>query len=380
MHLTLDSRLQKVVRNELAGYRGAAVVLEPHTGEILAIVSMPDYDPNLFAKGIDQVRYTALQQDPNKPLLNRALYGRYAPGSTLKPILALAGLEHTINPRRRVKCSGFFALKEEDRVYRCWRKRGHGAVNLMEALEQSCDTYFYHLGLRLGISGISEALTTFGLGKQTGVDLSSEPDGLIPTADWKQRRYSTPWYPGDTLNASIGQGYVLSTPLQLAAATAALANRGRLVRPHLLRGVEDPETGEIQRPAEQVTEVQLGDASQYERVIEGMIAVMHGSHGTARRAGQRLSYRVAAKTGTSQLVSLPQAGEAAQDLPEDLKDHALFIAFAPAERPRVALALIIENGGSGGKIAAPIARRILDYYFVERLRRAGLKESRYVRG
>ena len=321
-----------------------------------------------------------MQQDPNKPLLNRALYGRYAPGSTLKPILALAGLEHTIDPRRRVKCPGFFALKEGGRVYRCWRKQGHGAVNLKEALEQSCDTYFYQLGLRLGISGISEALTMFGFGKQTGIDLASEPDGLIPTAPWKQRRYGTPWYPGDTLNASIGQGYVLSTPLQLAAATAALANRGRLVRPHLLRGVEDPETGEIRRPAEQVTEVQLGDPSQYERLIEGMIAVMHGSHGTARRAGQRLSYRIAAKTGTSQLVSLPQAGETAQDIPDHLKDHALFIAFAPAERPRIALALVIENGGSGGKIAAPIARRIFDYYFVERLRRANLKESRYVRG
>ena len=380
LHLTLDSRLQKVVRNELAGHRGAAVVLEPHTGEILAFVSMPDYDPNLFAKGIDQVRYTALLQDSNKPLLNRALYGRYAPGSTLKPILALAGLEHTIDPRRRVKCPGFFALKEGGRVYRCWRKQGHGAVNLKEALEQSCDTYFYQLGLTLGISGISEALTTFGFGKQTGIDLASEPDGLIPTALWKQRRHGTPWYPGDTLNASIGQGYILSTPLQLAAATAALANRGRLVRPHLLRGVEDPETGEIQRPAEQVTEVGLGDASQYERVIEGMMAVMHGSHGTARRAGQQLSYRIAAKTGTSQLVSLPQDGEAAKDTPERLKDHALFIAFAPAERPRIALALVIENGGSGGKIAAPIARRIFDYYFLERLRRADLKESRYVRG
>ena len=380
LHLTLDSRLQKVVRNELAGHRGAAVVLEPHTGEILAFVSVPDYDPNLFAKGIDQVSYTALLQDSNKPLLNRALYGRYAPGSTLKPILALAGLEHTIDPRRRVKCPGFFALKEGGRVYRCWRKQGHGAVNLKEALEQSCDTYFYQLGLTLGISGISEALTTFGFGKQTGIDLASEPDGLIPTAHWKKRRHGTPWYPGDTLNASIGQGYILSTPLQLAAATAALANRGRLVRPHLLRGVEDPETGEIQRPAEQVTEVQLGDASQYERVIEGMIAVMHGSQGTARRAGQRLSYRIAAKTGTSQLVSLPQAGEAAKDTPERLKDHALFIAFAPAERPRIALALVIENGGSGGKIAAPIARRIFDYYFLERLRRADLKESRYVRG
>ena len=380
LHLTLDSRLQKVVRNELAGHRGAAVVLEPHTGEILAFVSMPDYDPNLFAKGIDQVRYTALLQDSNKPLLNRALYGRYAPGSTLKPILALAGLEHTIDPRRRVKCPGFFALKEGGRVYRCWRKQGHGAVNLKEALEQSCDTYFYQLGLTLGISGISEALTTFGFGKQTGIDLASEPDGLIPTALWKQRRHGTPWYPGDTLNASIGQGYILSTPLQLAAATAALANRGRLVRPHLLRGVEDPETGEIQRPAEQVTEVGLGDASQYERVIEGMMAVMHGSHGTARRAGQQLSYRIAAKTGTSQLVSLPQDGEAAKDIPERLKDHALFIAFAPAERPRIALALVIENGGSGGKIAAPIARRIFDYYFLERLRRADLKESRYVRG
>mgnify|MGYP001087964469 FL=1 len=380
LHLTLDSRLQKVVRNELAGHRGAAVVLEPHTGEILAFVSVPDYDPNLFAKGIDQVSYTALLQDSNKPLLNRALYGRYAPGSTLKPILALAGLEHTIDPRRRVKCPGFFALKEGGRVYRCWRKQGHGAVNLKEALEQSCDTYFYQLGLTLGISGISEALTTFGFGKQTGIDLASEPDGLIPTAHWKKRRHGTPWYPGDTLNASIGQGYILSTPLQLAAATAALANRGRLVRPHLLRGVEDPETGEIQRPAEQVTEVQLGDASQYERVIEGMIAVMHGSQGTARRAGQRLSYRIAAKTGTSQLVSLPQAGEAAKDTPERLKDHALFIAFAPAERPRIALALVIENGGSGGKIAAPIARRIFDYYFLERLRRADLKESRHVRG
>ena len=380
LHLTLDSRLQKVVRNELAGHRGAAVVLEPHTGEILAFVSMPDYDPNLFAKGIDQVRYTALLQDSNKPLLNRALYGRYAPGSTLKPILALAGLEHTIDPRRRVKCPGFFALKEGGRVYRCWRKQGHGAVNLKEALEQSCDTYFYQLGLTLGISGISEALTTFGFGKQTGIDLASEPDGLIPTALWKQRRHGTPWYPGDTLNASIGQGYILSTPLQLAAATAALANRGRLVRPHLLRGVEDPETGEIQRPAEQVTEVGLGDASQYERVIEGMMAVMHGSQGTARRAGQQLSYRIAAKTGTSQLVSLPQDGEAAKDIPERLKDHALFIAFAPAERPRIALALVIENGGSGGKIAAPMARRIFDYYFVERLRRANLKESGYVRG
>ncbi len=380
LHLTLDSRLQKVVRNELAGHRGAAVVLEPHTGEILAFVSMPDYDPNLFAKGIDQVRYTALLQDSNKPLLNRALYGRYAPGSTLKPILALAGLEHTIDPRRRVNCPGFFALKEGGRVYRCWRKQGHGAVNLKEALEQSCDTYFYQLGLTLGISGISEALTTFGFGKQTGIDLASEPDGLIPTALWKQRRHGTPWYPGDTLNASIGQGYILSTPLQLAAATAALANRGRLVRPHLLRGVEDPETGEIQRPAEQVTEVGLGDASQYERVIEGMMAVMHGSQGTARRAGQQLSYRIAAKTGTSQLVSLPQDGEAAKDIPERLKDHALFIAFAPAERPRIALALVIENGGSGGKIAAPMARRIFDYYFVERLRRANLKESRYVRG
>ena len=380
LHLTLDSRLQKVVRNELAGHRGAAVVLEPHTGEILAFVSMPDYDPNLFAKGIDQVRYTALLQDSNKPLLNRALYGRYAPGSTLKPILALAGLEHTIDPRRRVNCPGFFALKEGGRVYRCWRKQGHGAVNLKEALEQSCDTYFYQLGLTLGISGISEALTTFGFGKQTGIDLASEPDGLIPTALWKQRRHGTPWYPGDTLNASIGQGYILSTPLQLAAATAALANRGRLVRPHLLRGVEDPETGEIQRPAEQVTEVGLGDASQYERVIEGMMAVMHGSQGTARRAGQQLSYRIAAKTGTSQLVSLPQDGEAAKDIPERLKDHALFIAFAPAERPRIALALVIENGGSGGKIAAPMARRIFDYYFVERLRRANLKESGYVRG
>ena len=380
LHLTLDSRLQKVVRNELAGHRGAAVVLEPHTGEILAFVSMPDYDPNLFAKGIDQVRYTALLQDSNKPLLNRALYGRYAPGSTLKPILALAGLEHTIDPRRRVTCPGFFALKEGGRVYRCGRKQGHGAVNLKEALEQSCDTYFYQLGLTLGISGISEALTTFGFGKQTGIDLASEPDGLIPTALWKQRRHGTPWYPGDTLNASIGQGYILSTPLQLAAATAALANRGRLVRPHLLRGVEDPETGEIQRPAEQVTEVGLGDASQYERVIEGMMAVMHGSQGTARRAGQQLSYRIAAKTGTSQLVSLPQDGEAAKDIPERLKDHALFIAFAPAERPRIALALVIENGGSGGKIAAPMARRIFDYYFVERLRRANLKESRYVRG
>ena len=380
LHLTLDSRLQKVVRNELAGHRGAAVVLEPHTGEILAFVSVPDYDPNLFAKGIDQVSYTALLQDSNKPLLNRALYGRYAPGSTLKPILALAGLEHTIDPRRRVNCPGFFALKEGGRVYRCWRKQGHGAVNLKEALEQSCDTYFYQLGLTLGISGISEALTTFGFGKQTGIDLASEPDGLIPTALWKQRRHGTPWYPGDTLNASIGQGYILSTPLQLAAATAALANRGRLVRPHLLRGVEDPETGEIQRSAEQVTEVGLGDASQYERVIEGMMAVMHGSHGTARRAGQQLSYRIAAKTGTSQLVSLPQDGEAAKDTPERLKDHALFIAFAPAERPRVALALVIENGGSGGKIAAPIARRIFDYYFLERLRRADLKESRYVRG
>lgn len=370
LHLTLDRRLQEVVRAAFGDYRGAAVVLEPHTGEVLAFVSMPDYDANLFSTGIDQVQYAALQQDQGKPLLNRALYGRYAPGSTIKPILALAGLEHTVNPRRRIPCPGFFTLKEQARVYRCWRKDGHGRVNLQQALEQSCDVYFYQLGLRLGITGISNALTKFGFGEKTGVDLSGEPSGLVPTPGWKHKRNNSPWYPGDTLNTSIGQGYVLTTPMQLAVAAAAIANRGRLVRPRLLRGVENPRTGKIERPAEQVEEILLGDASQYKRVIDGMIAVMHGERGTARSSSQRLAYRVAGKTGTSQLVSIAQSGTTAKVLPTHLKDHALFIAFAPVDRPRVALAIVIENGGSGGQVAAPIARRIFDYYFIERLRRA----------
>jgi penicillin-binding protein 2 len=374
LHLTLDSQLQKVAEEALGEYRGSVVVLEPSTGDVLAFVSTPNYDPNLFVNGIDPESYRQLRDSPDKPLINRAIYGRYAPGSTIKPILAFAALDQNLDPLKKTYCPGWFTLPDSDRRFRCWRRKGHGYVDLHDAIEQSCDVYFYQLAHTLGINVVADYLGRFGVGQVTGIDLLSEPSGLLPTPLWKRQARQQAWYPGETIITGIGQGFLLVTPLQLAVATAVLANRGRLVRPRLLRGIENPRTGVMARPAEKRSKsIRAADSPDFEMIVEDMVAVLHGSRGTARASGRNSPYRMAGKTGTAQVIGIPPGGEHdPAEVPEKLRDHALFIAFAPAENPQIALAIIVENAGSGSRTAAPIARKIMDYYFIERLRRAAL--------
>lgn len=374
VHLTLDVALQRVAREALGDHRGAVVALRPQTGEVLALVSTPDYDPNLFASGFGFQSYDDLLDSPDKPLLNRALYGRYAPGSTIKPILAIAAMDHGLDPKKRFFCGGSFKLSGRDQPYRCWNRDGHGNVNLLQAIEESCDSFFYQLALDLGIDKMSSWLGNFGLGRTTGIDLNDEPSGLVPNRDWKRRIHGEAWFPGETVIAGIGQGYLLATPLQLAVAAAAIANRGKLIQPRLLLRFENLETEEIVPGPEIPTTTNIVvDPSLFDTVIQGMIAVVHGTRGTARTSSRGAAYRMAGKTGTSQLISIsPDEEYDSSAIAEHLRDHALYITFAPVDRPRIALAIVVENAGSGSRAAAPIARKILDYYFIDRLRRAAV--------
>ena len=382
VHLTLDAQLQKVAIEALDGRRGAVVALEPSSGDILAFVSTPTYDPNLFSQGISHEAYGKLRESVDKPLVNRALYGRYAPGSTIKPLLALAALENGLESQKRIACSGRFALPGSSHAYRCWRRKGHGYVNLHDAIEQSCDVYFYHLAHSIGIRKMADYFGGFGFGQRTGIDLLDEPSGLLPTPEWKKKNRQESWYPGETIITGIGQGYLLVTPLQLAYATASLANRGQAIRPQLLRGLEDPGSGVITHPTQRRgLNIKTNNSSSWDQIIAGMESVLHSSRGTARASGRNSPYRIAGKTGTAQVVGISQDGEdRSTELPEELRDHALFIAFAPVEQPRIAIAVVVENGGSGSRAAAPIARKIMDYYFIHRLRRASLRGIAHVFG
>ena len=382
VHLTLDAQLQKVAIEALDGRRGAVVALEPSSGDILAFVSTPTYDPNLFSRGISHEAYGKLRGSVDKPLINRALYGRYAPGSTIKPMLALAALENGLESQKKIVCSGRFTLPGSSHAYRCWRRKGHGFVNLHDAIEQSCDTYFYRVADSIGIRKMADYFDGFGFGERTGIDLRDEPSGLVPTPEWKKKNRQESWYPGETIITGIGQGYLLVTPLQLAYATASLANRGHAIRPRLLRGLEDPGSGVITHPTQRRgSSIKNKDSSHWDQVIAGMESVLHSSRGTARASGRNSPYRIAGKTGTAQVVGIPQEREdRSNELPEEFRDHALFIAFAPVEQPRIAIAVVVENGGSGSRAAAPIARKIMDYYFIHRLRRASLPGIAHVFG
>ncbi len=382
VHLTLDAQLQKVAIEALDGRRGAVVALEPSSGDILAFVSTPTYDPNLFSQGISHEAYGKLRGSVDKPLVNRALYGRYAPGSTIKPLLALAALENGLEPQKKIVCSGRFTLPGSSHAYRCWRRKGHGFVNLHDAIEQSCDTYFYQVANSIGIRKMADYFGGFGFGQRTGIDLRDEPSGLVPTPEWKKKNRQESWYPGETIITGIGQGYLLVTPLQLAYATASLANRGHPIRPRLLRGLEDPGSGVITHPTQRRgLSIKNKDSSHWDQVIAGMESVLHSSRGTARASGRNSPYRIAGKTGTAQVVGIPQErDDRSNELPEELRDHALFIAFAPVEQPRIAIAVVVENGESGSRAAAPIARKIMDYYFIHRLRRASLPGIAHVFG
>ena len=366
LHLNLDIRLQAEAVAALGDFNGAVVVIDPRTGEILAFVSKPGFDPNLFVNGINYKAYRALNKSPDKPLFNRALRGQYPPGSTIKPFYALAGLDYDLSKARQGSyCPGFYRLPNKEHKYRDWKRSGHGHVTLDDAITQSCDVFFYELALALGIDNMHAFMTRFGFGEKTGIDLVGERSGLMPSREWKRRARSLPWFPGETLITGIGQGFSLATPLQLASATATLAERGRRVQPHLLRAVqstgEPPQTVATSAKGIAVTDI---DAAHWQAVIQAMTHVVHGPRGTARRIGKGIDYQIAGKTGTAQVFTIKQDEKYDADtLDRRLHDHALFIAFAPAKAPQIALAVVVENGGSGSAVAAPIARRIIDHYF-----------------
>ncbi len=365
LYLNLDVRLQKVAEEAFGERNGALVAIDPRTGGVLALVSMPTYDPNLFVNGLDTLTFRQLSESPERPLFNRALRGQYPPGSTIKPFVGLAGLElNEVAPHEPVSCPGWYMLKNDPRRYRDWKKTGHGETDLTKAIVESCDVYFYDLSMRLGIDRMHDYLARFGLGKRTGIDIRGELSGLLPSSAWKRRTYRTVWYPGETLIAGIGQGFMLTTPLQLASITATLATYGRRMTPRMVMAIEDPDSGEKlavdplpQKP------VPIVRRSDWDLVIEAMRKVITAPHGTARRIANGLTYTLAGKTGTAQVFSIKQDEEyKEEEVHEKLRDHALFIAFAPVENPTIAVAVIVENGGHGGSAAAPIVRRVIDVW------------------
>ncbi len=370
LYLTIDTRLQQAVVDAFDGQSGAAVVMDPRSGELLAMVSLPSYDPNPFVSGISRKAYAALLDSPSRPLFNRALQGGYEPGSTLKPFVALTGLEMGLRtPRDTTFSSGAFRLPGQEREYRDWRRGGHGAVNLKEAMAQSVNTYFFQLAVDLGIDRLSGYLAQFGFGSPTGIDLQGEASGILPSQQWKRANRNQAWYPGETVITGIGQGFWVVTPLQLAQATAMLANGGVPIRPHLLRASQSGFDANIELEAQsQSDRAPVARAENLAAVTEAMVAVLHGPTGTARAALAQVkpSYHVAGKTGTAQRVTRrTEASLDVSQLPFNQRHNALFIAFAPAETPRVAVMVVVEHGGSGSSVAAPIALRIVDAWLTK---------------
>lgn len=367
LYLTIDIKLQRVAEQALKDFRGAIVAIDPANGDVLAFASMPNYDPNLFVIGIDNKSYDALQQSQDNPLFNRALQGKYPPGSTLKPFIGLAGLEHErVKTNTTSLCQGWFTLKGDDHRYRDWKKEGHGMTSLDKAITESCDVFFYDLALQLGIDRMHDFLAQFGFGKKTNIDLQGEPDALLPSRSWKRQRYQQPWYPGESVIAGIGQGYTLVTPIQLAQATATLANRGTIIKPRLVFASQTPGNNEVSLfPAKTVGEVLLNNNKDWERMNNAMKNVVHGTHGTARGIAPGLPFKIAGKTGTAQVFGIKQDEEYEQEsVTERLRDHSLFIAYAPVNKPQIAIAVVVENGGSGSTTAAPMARKLIDEYLI----------------
>ena len=350
--LGLDLHLQRAAHESLGDFAGAVIALKVDTGEVLALVSKPGFDPNLFVHGISRFDYSSLLNHHQRPLFNRFIAGGYEPGSTVKPFIALAGLDAgVITPETRVFSRGWFELPGHSRRYRDWRREGHGWVDLELALAESVNVYFYQLAVDLGIDRISRELALFGLGRATGLDLPGEISGILPTRSWKRATFGEPWYPGETVITGIGQGFIVLTPLQLAHATAALAGRGNTAPPWL--GV----------PSEPVQMVEH-TPQQWQAVFDGLEAVIHGPSGTARGIARELPVRMGGKTGTSQVFGRPgeeqDVDEREQDeLPEHLRNHALFAGFAPIEDPRVVVVVVVEHGGGGARVAAPVAAEVI---------------------
>ncbi len=361
LHLYLDIGLQQAAAAALGDNRGSVVAIDPRTGGVLAMVSSPTFDPNPFVGGIGVEEYSNLRDDPDHPLFNRAVRGQYPPGSTVKPFIGLGGLVMgTATFSQSKYCPGSYQLPGHSHKYRDWRRGGHGTVGMKQAIVQSCDVYFYDLAHDMGIDRLHDFMSTFGFGTRTGVDVAGEQPGLLPSREWVQRARNRAWFPGETLIVGIGQGAFLATPVQLAAATAAMANRGRLIEPRVVRATGTPGIKAEDPTSAPVRRVPVEHDLDWDNVIGAMTDVVE--HGTAKRIRTN-AYRIAGKTGTAQVFTVGQKERYNESqVSERNRDHALFVAFAPVDDPRIAVAVIVENGGHGGSVAAPIARQVMDAY------------------
>jgi penicillin-binding protein 2 len=369
--LSIDLPVQRVAEKAVWDRRAAVVAIDPTNGDIIALVSRPGFDPNGFARGLTRREFAALNEDIDRPLFNRALRGVYPPGSTIKPLVALAGLSYgAVTPTESVVCRGWFSLPGSRHRFRDWKPAGHGRVAMVAAIAQSCDVYFYHLAAELGPNKLNEFLGHFGLGKPTGIDIGGEKPGLLPSPEWKKtafkRKQDQVWFPGETVIFGIGQGFMLTTPIQLAHMTAIIAARGQNFQPRLVTALRDPVTRAVTRLEPRPLEpVQVASPENWQVAIDGMLAVTQG--GTASRSAAGAPYRIAGKTGTAQVFTVGQNEKYDEKaIDERLRDHAWFVAFAPAEAPKIAVAVLVENGRSGSGTAAPIARRIMDAYLLRK--------------
>jgi penicillin-binding protein 2 len=359
--LHLDQRLQQVSATAMKDYRGAVVAIDVATGGILAQYSNPSYDPNAFVTGISHKEYSGLRNNPDLPLFNRAIRGQYPPGSTLKPFLGLSFLEaNAVTWQDKIKDEGWYQLANDERYYRDWKRKGHGTVDLHDAIMESCDTYFYDAAYKTTVDNISPFLAKFGFGRNMTYDVPNALSGLLPDREWKKKNRRRSWYAGDTLNLGIGQGFMLTTPMQLATATAMLAAKGKWHTPRLM----DTLAGESEIDDSKALEnVILKDPKNWDKMFKAMEDVVTGPRGTARALRRNLNFTMAAKTGTAQVVSIAQNEEYdSEALAERNRDHALFVAFAPVENPTIAIAVIVENGESAGRTAGPIAKAVMQEY------------------
>ncbi|WP_447732207.1 penicillin-binding protein 2 [Pseudomonas shirazensis] len=361
--LGLDIKLQEAAELALGGRRGAIVALDPRSGEVLAMVSQPSFDPNLFVTGIGFQAYADLRDSIDRPLFNRVLRGLYPPGSTIKPAVAIAGLDSgVVTAGTRVFDPGYYQLPNYDHKYRNWNRSGDGWVDLDLAIMRSNDTYFYDLAHKMGIDRLSTYMNKFGLGQRVSLDMFEESSGLMPTREWKRATRRQAWFPGETLILGIGQGYMQTTPLQMAQATALIASKGKWFRPHLAKTIEG------QPPVDEnpIEDIVLRDPSDWAKVTHGMEQVMHNARGTARAAATGAQYRIAGKSGTAQVVAIKQGEKYDRNkVQERHRDHALFVGFAPADDPKIVVSVMIENGEAGGRVAAPVMRQIMDAWLLD---------------
>lgn len=361
--LTIDSDLQEIAYKAMEGQKGAVVILDASNGEILVMVSTPSFDPNQLSLGITQNEFNAFTRNKDKPLFNRAIAGQYPPGSTIKPMLALGALEMGIvEPELYMPCEGKFLLPNYSRPFNDWAT--HGSVNVVRAIQASCDVYFYEVANEMGIEKMSLFLKKFNLGSPTEIDIDPEKNGVVPNSEWKRNNFSSrenqSWYQGETIIAGIGQGYMLATPLQLAVATAIVANRGIAHKPHLLKAIENTKTGEFQYiESEKINHLEDIKEENWDLVHQGMIAVVNERRGTAYGVFPDNS-PIAGKTGSSQVFSIDRSSD--KEVPPELRDHGLFVGYTPLDKPEIIVSIIVENGGGGRVSAAPVAEKIFNSY------------------